>query len=49
MRMSFLSELLERPVNERPYILFPVGYAAKDAQVPDLPKKALDEVVVWWE
>ncbi|MCB9663231.1 MAG: nitroreductase family protein [Alphaproteobacteria bacterium] len=45
--MTFLSEVLERPRHEQPYILFPVGYPAADATVPDLRRKALDEVVVW--
>ena len=45
--MRFLSEILERPANEAPYILFPVGYPAEGAQVPDLQRKGLDEVAVW--
>jgi len=44
--MGFLKELLERPDNERPFILIPVGYPAEDAEVPDLTKKPLDEIVV---
>lgn len=47
--MAFLSRLLGRPSNERPYILFPVGFPADDAVVPDLKRKSLDEVVVWKE
>jgi hypothetical protein len=34
-------------VNEKPFILFPVGYPAPDAEVPDLRRKALHEVSVW--
>ncbi len=45
--MGFLSQILGRPENERPYILFPVGYPAADAMVPDLRRKALEEVAVW--
>lgn len=45
--MRFLSDLLERPANEVPFILFPVGYPAVGAQVPALQRKALDEVAVW--
>ena len=45
--MGFLSELLKRPPNEKPYILFPVGYPAADAVVPDLTRKAFNEVVQW--
>ncbi|WP_327086769.1 nitroreductase family protein [Nonomuraea sp. NBC_01738] len=44
--MAFLTEICERPGNERPYILFPVGYAADDAQVPDLVRKPLSEAMV---
>ena len=45
--MGFLRELLGRPKNERPYILFPVGHPAPDATVPVLRRKSLDEVTVW--
>lgn len=42
--MRFLNDILRRPKNERPYILFPVGYPAADATVPDLQRKRLDEI-----
>jgi nitroreductase len=45
--MRFLREILGRPDNERPYILFPVGYPAEDATVPDLQRKPLDAIVQW--
>jgi len=45
--MGFLSELLGRPANEKPYILFPVGYPAPDAQVPAIERKTFEEVVQW--
>ena len=45
--MAFLRDILGRPKNERPYILFPVGYPAEGAQVPDLRRKSLDEVALW--
>ena len=45
--MRFLSRILKRPDNERPFILVPVGYPAADAEVPDLRRKGLDEVAVW--
>lgn len=45
--MGFLSALLGRPVNEKPYVLFPIGYPAPDAVVPDPMRKSLDEVVQW--
>lgn len=44
--MGFLSELLERPPNERPFVLIPVGYPADGAQVPVISKKSLTEVLV---
>ena len=45
--MRFLSEILGRPENERPYVLFPVGYPAADAHVPNLQRKPLHEVAIW--
>lgn len=45
--MKFLARILGRPQNERPFILFPVGYPADDAHVPDLERKVLDQVAVW--
>jgi hypothetical protein len=45
--MRFLNEILERPGNERPFILFPVGYPAAGCRVPDISKKLLDEVLTW--
>lgn len=47
--MKFLGELLGRPENERPFILIPVGYPARDAVVPDLVRKPLDEIVARYE
>jgi nitroreductase len=44
--MAFLRELLGRPTSERPFVLFPIGYAAEDCRVPDLSRKTLDEVMV---
>lgn len=47
--MAFLSKILNRPPNEKPFILFPVGYPAPGAEVPDIRRKALAEVAVWYE
>ena len=47
--MRFLTEILGRPANERPYVMFPVGFPADDARVPDLRRKPLEEVAVWHE
>jgi nitroreductase len=45
--MGFLSDLLGRPSNEKPYILFPVGYPAPDARVPAIERKTFEEIVQW--
>ena len=42
--MGFLREILQRPANERPYLLFPVGYPAERCEVPDIARKPLDQV-----
>lgn len=44
--MGFLSEILQRPLNERAYVIIPVGYPAADARVPVISKKPLDGVMV---
>lgn len=46
--MNFLSKILDRPVNERPFLLLPVGYPADEAYVPELKRKSLNEVAVWY-
>ncbi|HSH10606.1 MAG TPA: nitroreductase family protein, partial [Ilumatobacter sp.] len=43
--MAFLSQVLERPANERPFVLFPVGYPVDGCQVPDLRRKPLTDVM----
>lgn len=42
--MGFLTRILNRPANERPFIVIPVGYPADDAEVPTLTKKPLDAI-----
>lgn len=42
--MGFLSKILRRPENERPFLLLPVGYPAKDGTVPNISKKSLNEI-----
>ncbi|MFD7340108.1 nitroreductase family protein [Streptomyces violascens] len=44
--MRFLSEVLERPANEKAFAVIPVGYPADDCEVPDLVRKSLDQVLV---
>lgn len=47
--MNFLQKILNRPSNERAFLLIPVGYPAEEVQVPDLERKALEEVAVFYE
>ncbi|MGQ0548824.1 MAG: nitroreductase family protein [Armatimonadota bacterium] len=44
--MAFLSTILGRPKNEKPYLLIPLGYPAADAVVPQITKKTIDQVRV---
>ncbi|MBT6446898.1 MAG: nitroreductase family protein [Acidimicrobiaceae bacterium] len=44
--MVFLTKLLGRPENERPFVMFPIGHPLPDTLVPDLARKDLDEVMV---
>lgn len=46
--MNFLSKILRRPDNERPFLLLPVGYPAGEVYVPNLKRKKLDEVAVFY-
>jgi iodotyrosine deiodinase len=47
--MGFLSQLLGRPSNERPFLVLPVGFPAEDAEVPDITKRPLSESVIFVE
>lgn len=47
--MGFLSELLGRPENEKPFLLIPVGYPSESAVVPDLKRKLTTEIIRWYE
>ncbi|MBI4893195.1 MAG: nitroreductase family protein [Acidobacteria bacterium] len=44
--MGFLAEILERPKNEKAFLLIPVGYPAEGAEVPAIGKKPLQDVLV---
>lgn len=44
--MAFLRRVLGRPDNERPFVLFPIGYPLPGVKVPDLARKPLEEVAV---
>ena len=45
--LGLRGQILARPRNDRPCVLFPVGYPADDATVPDLQRKSLEEVAVF--
>ena len=47
--MRFLTGILDRPDNERPYILFPVGFPHPECEVPEISKKSPSEVATWFE
>ena len=47
--MNFLQKILNRPDNERPYLLLPVGYEANEVYVPNIKRKSLDEMAVFYE
>ncbi len=42
--MGFLSTILQRPANERPFLILVCGYPAKETQVPNIGKKSLEEI-----
>ena len=42
--MNFLGKILDRPDNEKAYLLIPVGYPSDNAEVPNLKKKPLSEI-----
>lgn len=47
--MKFLTKILNRPSNERPFLLIPVGYPAEEVKVPNLRRKSLEEMAVFFE
>jgi iodotyrosine deiodinase len=47
--MNFLEKLLERPSNERAFLHIPVGYPAEQAKVPDIHRKPLEDITVFYE
>ena len=44
--MNFLQEILQRPENEKPFLLIPVGYPAESVSVPDIQRKQLNQILV---
>jgi len=47
--MNFLTKILNRPENERPYLLLPIGYPKDKVYVPELHRKSLNKVAVFYE
>ncbi|MCK4562796.1 MAG: nitroreductase family protein, partial [Flavobacteriaceae bacterium] len=47
--MKFLSKILKRPDNERPFLLLPVGYAKETVYVPNIKRKNLEEISKFYE
>ena len=46
--MRFLNKILQRPEQERPFLLLVVGYPEKDAKVPDIQRKSLPEITTYF-
>lgn len=46
--MNFLSKILNRPENEKPFLLIPVGHPADECWVPDLNRKSLHEICFFY-
>lgn len=47
--MNFISKILDRPANEKPFLLIPVGYPKKGAQIPDIKRKDKQDVIEYYE
>lgn len=47
--MNFLSKILLRPENERPFLLIPIGYPLEETFVPKLTRKPLEEISVFYD
>ena len=45
--MNFLNRLLNRPINERPFLILVVGYPAEDAQIPVISKKSIKDIATY--
>jgi hypothetical protein len=45
--MGFLREILNRPEHEHAMLVLPVGYPSKNAMVPDIERKKLDEISIF--
>jgi nitroreductase len=47
--MKFLNKILDRPRNERPFLLLVVGYPVENVEVPDIRRKDLADIVTFVE
>ncbi len=47
--MNFLSKVLNRPENDKPYLLVPVGYPLETTMVPDIHRKPIEDIAVWYK
>ena len=47
--MRFLSQILNRPDNERPFLLLPVGFAKVPTYIPDIHRKKLEDIAIFYE
>jgi hypothetical protein len=46
--MMFLNRILNRPKNEQPFLLIPVGKPLKTTMVPDLTRKSKDDTIAYY-
>ena len=47
--MNFLINLLNRPENEKPFLIIPIGYPAENTLVPDIKRKNKEDVIVYYK
>ena len=47
--MNFIAKALKRPDNERPFLLIPVGFPSKTAQVPELTRKSKENIIEYYQ
>jgi nitroreductase len=47
--MNFIAKALDRPENERPFLLIPIGHPSEDAKVPSLERKSKNQVIDYYE
>jgi nitroreductase len=47
--MNFIAKALNRPENEKPFLLLPVGYPAENCEVPDLKRKDFEDIAIYFK